>query len=258
MKLEPPKNANYSATVISVGALVELPGLDNLVGVPVLGCTALTQRDVSVGDLRIAFTAETALSEEYARENNLFRDESLNSDPKEVGYLEKNARIRAIRLRGNTSSALLMPLSSLAYTGINPDELREGDTFDTLNGHPICRKYEVQKQHRQDPAKSKIDKAFKRVDKKIFPEHLSTDSYWRNKHLLQDSREVVITQKLHGTSIRVGRVPVLRNKSWTERVFVNGVFRIKTPEYEYRVVCGSRKVIKSVVGDGRGMGRGAA
>lgn len=241
MKLDPPANSSYAAQIIRVPVLVDLPGLDNLVGVPVLGHQALTQKDVAVGDLRIVFTAETQLSEEYACQNDLHRDPELNKTD-ESGYLERNRRIRALKLRGNTSNALLMPLSSLAYTGINPDDLREGDCFDVLNGHPICRKYEIPVKA-SSRGKTKIEKAFRRVDTKLFPEHIDTDQFWRNKHLLRESREVIVTQKLHGTSIRVGRVPCLRQKSLLERL-VNRFLRIATPDYEYDFIAGSRKVIK--------------
>lgn len=240
LNFETPKNANYAAVVVRVNNIVELPGLDNLVGAPVLGHQALTQRDIQAGDLRLAFTAETQLSEAYARENDLHRDASLNKT-EAAGYLEANRRIRALKLRGHRSDALLMPLESVAFTGINPGELQEGDTFDTLNGHEICRKYELPVKQ-GTPAKSKVEKAFKRVDSKLFPEHLDTDAFWRSKHLLRPGREVVVTQKLHGTSIRIGRVPCLRQKGWLER-FLNRW--VTTPDYEYDAVFGSRKVIKS-------------
>lgn len=241
MKLDAPKNANYAAVVVSVPAIVELAGLDNLVGVPVLGHQALTTKGIQPGDLRVALTAETQLSEEYACQNNLYRDTTLNADPSETGYLERNRRVRAIKLRGHVSNALLMPLSSLAYAGINPADLCEGDTFDTINGHEVCRKYEVPV--KQNPrAKSKVERAWKRVEEKLFPEHLETDQYWRNKHLLQPGREVVVTQKLHGTSWRGGRVPVQRALRWWERCLRR--VGVTIPLYEYDVVFGSRKVIK--------------
>jgi len=242
MKLDAPKNSNYAAVVVRVNTLIDLPGLDNLVGVPVLGHQALTTRGVQPGDLRVAFTAETALSKEYAYENNLNRDPLANKYPHEVGYLEKNRRVRAIKLRGHVSNALLMPLSSLTYTGFPTRSLQEGDTFDRLNGFEICRKYEVPVKVQRHQGKSKIEKAFKRVDHKVFPEHLETDQYWRSKHLLQSGREVVITQKLHGTSWRGGNVPVRRALKWYERLLKR--LGLQVPEYEYDVVFGSRKVIK--------------
>lgn len=241
LKLDAPKNANYAATIVRLHTVVDLSGLDNLVGVPVLGHQALTTRDAEVGQLRVVFTAETQLSEQYALLNNLYRQSDLNWDQGQKGYLENNRRVKALRMRGHVSNALLMPLSSLAYTGADLSQLKDGDSFDTLNGHEVCRKYVVKQKHGQNPAKSKVEKAFKRVDAKLFPEHLETDQYWRNKHLLKNDREVVVTQKLHGTSWRGGNVPVKRQKKWHEKL-LNKVF--KTPDYEYAVVFGSRKVIK--------------
>lgn len=242
MHFDAPKNSNYAATVVSVHTLVELEGLDNLIGIPVLGHQALTTKGIEAGDLRVAFTAETQLSEDFCHHNSLYRDETLNLDPTEKGYLERNRRVRALKLRGHVSNALLMPLSSLAYAGINPTDLKEGDTFDRLGDHDVCCKYEVQKQHQQNPAKSKIDKAFKRVDKKLFPEHLETEQYWRNKHLLKTGREVIVTQKLHGTSWRGGNVPVRKQLSLWQRFLK--LLGAQIPEYEWDAVFGSRKVIK--------------
>ncbi|AAN12804.1 RNA ligase [Mycobacterium phage Omega] len=242
MKFDPPANSNYACTVVKIPATITLSGLDNLVGVPVLGHQALTQKDKQAGELALAFTAETQLSEEYAAYNNLFRDSSLNRDQAEKGYLEANRRIRALKLRGHRSDALLMPLESIAYTGVDVSQLQEGDVFDAVNGHEICRKYTLPVK-RQPQAKSKVEKAFKRVDTKLFPEHISTDQFHRNQHLLRPGREIVITQKLHGTSIRVGRVPCLRQKGRLER-FLNRW--LPTPDYTYDAVFGSRKVIKDV------------
>lgn len=241
MKLDAPRNNNYAAQVVRVNKIVEL-GLTNLVGIPALGHQALTTRGVQEGDLVIVFTSETQLTDEYAGQNSLFREVERNVDPDAKGYLEKNGRIRAIKLGGQRSNALLMPLSSVEYTGIDwLHDLHEGDTFDTINGHEICRKYEVPVKPGSRPQKSKIEKAFKRVDAKLFPEHLSTDNFWRNRGQVDSERDCIVTQKLHGTSIRVGNVPVLRQKKWFEK-FINRWF--PTPDYEYDVVYGSRKVIK--------------
>lgn len=244
MKLEPPANKNYAAQVVRIPTLVTLPGLDNLVGVPVLGHQALTQKaGATEGELKIAFTAETQVSHEFAHHNNLYRDASLNVDPNETGYLEANRRIRALKLRGHRSDALLMPVDSVAFATDHWPLLKEGDTFDALDGNAICNKYEIPVKANPRGSAGKIEKAFKRVDTKIFPEHISTDNYWRSKHLLVASREVVVTQKLHGTSIRVGRVPCLREKGRVER-FLNRWF--PTTDYTYDAVFGSRKVIKDV------------
>lgn len=239
MKFDAPLNANYAAVVVRVHTITDLSGLDNLVGVPALGHQALTQKGILPGELRVAFTAETQLSEEFCYWNNLFRHAEANRNPEESGYLEDNRRVRALKLRGHVSNALLMPLSSLSYTGIMPHQLNEGDTFDTINGHEVCRKYELPRKPQSEP-RARVEKVT-RVEEKLFPQHLETDQYGRNKHLLDPNREVVFTQKLHGTSWRGGNIPVRRKKKLPERL-LNRFF--KTPDYEYAVVFGSRKVIK--------------
>ena len=241
LKLDPPANANYAATVLRIPAMLDLPGLDNLRGVPTFGCQALVSKDHEVGELVVAFTAEVQLSEEYARSNNLFRDPTLNADPEQKGFVESNRRIRAIKLRGHRSDALLMPLKSLSYTGVDISQLKEGDAFDALNGHEISRKYVIPMKPGSTAGKAKIERAFRRVTDKQFPMHIETDNYWRCKHLLRPDREAVVTAKLHGSSGRWGVVPALRQKGRVER-FINRW--IKTPDYEHMAIAGSRKVIK--------------
>src|SRR5574338_1274390 len=145
MKLDPPANPNYAATVVRIRSIIPIENCDNVVATPLLGYQAIVGKDTKVGDLGIVFPAETQLSEEYARKNNLHRHCNLNDDESAKGYLEDNRRVKALKFRGHRSDALFMPLSSLWHTdNFVPhvvEYLREGDTFDELNGHEICRKY---------------------------------------------------------------------------------------------------------------------
>lgn len=244
MALKPPVSVNYAATIIKVPATVDLPGLDNLVGVPVFGFQALTQRaGVQHGDLRVLFVAGTQLDAEYASQNNLYRKSvGLNADPDADGYLEANGRIKAIRLRKHTSNALLMPLSSLAYAGFDVTTLKPGDVFDELNGHKICRKY-IPPSSQRKPQIAGV-KASKQVDERLFPRHVDTEHLFRNLHHLRVPKRTVTTQKLHGTSFRAGHVPVARNKGWFERVVINKWLRMPTADTEFKHVYGSRNVVK--------------
>ena len=111
MGFDAPENANYAAVIVKVPEPVTVLGLDNLVAVPLYGYQALTQKDgTQAGDLRVLFMAETQLDADYPAENNLFRNAMLNRDGGETGYLEPNGGVKTIRLRKNTSNALLMPL----------------------------------------------------------------------------------------------------------------------------------------------------
>lgn len=240
MKLAPPKNPNYSAVVVRLSAVNPLAGCDNIVGAPALGFQAIVSKDTQPGTVGIVFTAETQLSDEYARVNNLHRDATLNADPEANGYLEANRRVRAIKLRGHRSDALFMPLTSLAYTGINPDDLNVGDTFDTLNAHEVCRKYEIVKAGPSFIEKNKT-KAASRVYGLHFREHFDTDNYFKVRDNIPADADIVVTAKWHGSSFRMGNTLVQRPLSRLERLAKR--FGVRVQETEYAHVVGSRRVI---------------
>ena len=240
MRLETPANSNYAAVVVRLPPPLTLEGSDFLVGASLLGFQAIISKDHAPGELGIVFPAECQLDTAFCAENSLFRHADLNKDPDVKGYLEDNRRIRAIKLRGHRSDCLWLPLECLAYTGAKLDELKEGDTFDELNGVPICCKFVIKtKSTRNTP---KQEKKFVRVDPRLFPEHFDSENYWRNSHLIPQDAHVYVTQKIHGTSWRGTRTNVLRKLSVRDRIARK--FGVKVLEHEWDAVAGSRKVIK--------------
>ncbi|TDP29799.1 RNA ligase family protein [Nocardia ignorata] len=242
MALTTPKNPNYAAVVVRLTAVNALDGCDNIAGAPVLGFQAIVGKDRAPGDVGIVFTAETQLSEEFAHANNLHREPELNADPAEKGYLEKTRRVRAIKLRGHRSDALFMPLESLAHTGFDITKLTPGDTFDELNGHEICRKYEVASKATQPLVEKNKRKTFTRVDQRYLPEHVSTDQYFRVERQIPADTRIVASQKVHGTSIRVGHTLVARKLTWLERIGRKLGVNVQLTEFDY--VYASRRVVK--------------
>lgn len=236
-----PENDNYAAVVTRVKSINTLENCDNVVGVPLFGFQAIVSKDTNVGDIGIVFPAETQLSEEYVTQNNLFRQSELNADKEKAGYIENNRRVKAMKFRGHRSDSLFMPLSSLEFTGINVQELNEGDVFDELNGHAICKKYAPVRKEFNRVEKNKA-KVFSRVEEKFLPMHYDSDNYFRNKDAIKGNQQVVVTQKLHGTSIRIGNTIVKRNLSLVDKIAQKLGANIRDTEYDY--VYGSRKVIK--------------
>ncbi|MGW0245112.1 RNA ligase family protein [Nocardia goodfellowii] len=240
MNFDKPKNENYAAVITTVKAVLDLPKRDRIVGLPLYGHQAIASKGWTVGDLGVFIPAEAQLSHEYASHNNMYRHENLNRNPGEKGYLEDNRRVKAIKLGGHTSNALFMPLSSLDFTGVDISKLEPGDMFDSINGIEIVRKYEIR------PAKEPNNQAPKprksRVDTRLFPEHVSTANYWRMLHSIDPDDFLYVTQKLHGTSVRVANIPVARKLTWRDRFgrFIGAQIR----ETEYDMVYGSRRVIK--------------
>lgn len=243
MKIDAPENENYAAVVVDIKSINPLEGSDNIIGTPIFGFQAIVGKATQIGDIGIVFPAESQLSEEYARINNLHRHGNLNDDESQKGYIEDNRRVKAMKFRGNRSDCLFMPLESLGYTEVNIDELHVGDTFDHLNNHEICRKYVVKPKGIPRIERNK-EKKFVRIDKALFPEHYDSENYWRNQHVIPGDRRVVVTQKIHGTSIRIGNTIVQRKLGLHERIAQKLGVQVKTQEYDY--VFGSRKVIKDI------------
>lgn len=240
MKIDTPKNPNYCATVVRLPAVRHsLVGLDNLEGASIFGFQVIVSKGTP-DNLGIFFPAETQLSDIYCGYNNLYRHGNLNRNPDEKGYLEDNRRVRAIKFKGNTSNGFFMPLDSLAFTGIDISLLKEGDEFDNLNGYEICQKYQV----KTNPMRSQqeLDRGFVRADKKFMPEHIDTENFFKNFDKIDPETNVIVTQKLHGTSIRIANTLVNHKKTLIERIAsFFGANIIKT---EYAYLYGSRKVIK--------------
>ncbi|GAA2577757.1 hypothetical protein GCM10009862_16350 [Microbacterium binotii] len=239
---------NYAAQVIRVPAPFPLPNADRLVGVGVFGYTVVTQRDGTLreGDLAVFFPAECQISDALAWAANLYRHAERNIDPSQTGYLEDNRRVRALKLRGTVSNGLILPVSVVADAfGVPESDFVEGTAFDAINGEEVSRKYRVKEPAVQVSREAaNVKKAFKRVTDKQFPVHIETDQYLRNEHLIAADDILIVTQKLHGTSFRAGRVPVRRKLTWIERLAKR--LGVKVAETELDVVFGSRQVIKDV------------
>lgn len=253
-------NAGYAANVVEVTEdnLVALPGLDNLNALHALGYQALVSKDIKPGTRVLLFPAETQLHEDFASHNNLFRHSENNVDPTQKGYLEDNLRVRAIKLRGYRSDALVLPLTSVDFLFSKPQEVLfagsdgvtlrdrtwEPQIFDHVEGTEICRKYvRPGSQNSNQPAQPKKV----RVATKFFGEHFDTTRYAGNEHLIPWDAHVTVTQKLHGTSVRFATVPVTKNLSLKERFIKWLGFPVQ--EEEYGFVVGSRRVTKSINGE---------
>ncbi|MFB8281903.1 RNA ligase family protein [Nocardia colli] len=242
MNFDAPKNPNYAATVTAVKAIKPLPGRDNIVSVPLFGYDVIVPKTWQPGELGVFIPAEAQLSHDYATANNLYRHADLNENPDVTGYLEDNRRIKAIRLGGHASNALFMPLVSLEFAGIDVNELREGDTFDVLNGVEIVRKYERPRKTGGASAGGNQTPKSTRIDKVHFPEHLDTSNFFRMSNTIEPSDFLWLTQKLHGTSVRFGRTIVQRKLTLRERIALR--FGVTVQTTEYANVYGSRHVIK--------------
>jgi hypothetical protein len=239
------REPNYSATVIKVHTLVELPGMDKCWGVPMLGYQVIARKDsIEVGQLGVLFTAETQLSESFCKNNNLYESVLLNNDTSVKGYLKDTGRVRSIKLRGHRSDALFLSLKSLEYLGVDINQFKEGDSFTHVDGVEVCRKYLVKQKQSTPKNGQPKNKAVKknRVEAKLIPEHVDSTHWTRAEHTVGDKQWVIVTQKLHGTSVRLAHQICNRELTWKEKVAK--WFGVSVQETEYDYFACSRRVIK--------------
>lgn len=197
--------------------------------------------NVPIGELGIYFPSDLQLSEEYCEYNNLVRkkDDAGNDIG---GYMDPNKRnVKAIRLRGERSDGIYMPLSSLEFTGADLDKFKEGDTITIVNGHEICKKYIPKRSNRGSAPQGNRVRKKKVPIAPLFMEHADTEQLAYNLSAFRPGDQIEITLKMHGTSQRTGYLPVFTGykKTLLDRI----LRRDGKPQYDWGDVSGTRRVV---------------
>ena len=162
------------------------------------------------GDLVVYFPTDGQLSEEFCAQHNLVRkkDDAGNNIG---GYMDPVKRnVCAIRLRGEKSDGLAMPLSCLEYTGVDVRTLEAGFAFTAINGKEICQKYIPRRPNRAAAGSGNRTRKKKVPVAPLFVEHADTEQLAYNLGAFREGDEIEITLKMHGTSGRTARLPVLK------------------------------------------------
>ena len=132
--------ASHCGYVVKIEKLRPHPNADRLQIATFFGNDTCVGLDVRQGEIGIYFPSDLQLSVEFCDENHMCRVKADGTP--DTGYLERDKRaVKAIRLRGEKSDGIFVPIAAVAYTGVNLDELNIGDKVDILNGHEICCKY---------------------------------------------------------------------------------------------------------------------
>jgi hypothetical protein len=198
--------------------------------------------DVAIGDKGIYFPTDLQLSVAFCEANNLVRKKD-DAGNEIGGFLDPDKRnVKTIRLRGEPSDGIYLPISALEFTGVDLDSLEVGTTIESVNGIEICRKYipRIKGDNKTAPQGNKVRK--KKVPKApLFAEHADTEQLAYNLHAFKPGDQIEITLKMHGTSGRTGYLPVLQGykRSLLDRI----LRREGTPIYDWGYVSGTRRVV---------------
>lgn len=222
------------------------PNADRLQLAECFGNTVIVSLDYVENQLGVYFPVDGQLSEEFCRVNDLVRRKDENGNPA-GGYLDPGKRsIKAMKLRGEKSDGLFLPLTSLAnFTTVS--DLKEGDTIAVLNGVEICKKYIPKRKEGTWHGGNRTRKT--RVNfAPTFAQHVDTEQLAYHLGDFRAGDVVELSLKLHGTSGRTGYLPLLREK---KRTLLHKIFNKHPGTYtEYGYVTGTRRVVLDDKHDG--------
>ena len=252
LKLEAPKQRNYSACVVRLGSFVDLPNCANVKSALIFGNSVIVGKDTEAGAVGLFFPVEAALSREFLGANNLYRKpEWGNADPEKKGYFEEHGRIKAVKFRGHKSEGFWIPIESLIYLGVSPKEFPVGAEFDTVGDHEICRKYVPvgNRVNNSTPRTAKMPKMEDRIVPNQFRFHPDTENLRRNIHKIHPDMWISLSDKWHGTSVVLANVLIKRDLTWLERLAKR--LGVKVQDQEYGVTWSSRRVVKGINGESK-------
>lgn len=233
----------YSGYVVKIKTRIH-PNADRLQLATAMGNQVIVGIDVPDESIGIFFPADGCLSREMLINNNLLKIDG--------GYFEDNGRVRSMKLRGERSDGIWLPLESLLWSiyGKDPVNLNVGDQVTEINGRNICYKFVNEKTQKQ--AKQNQPKIAKKWVNTYFKQHIDTEQFRFNVHRIKQGSFITITEKLHGTSFRIGRVldRVIKPLSRWERLLKFLKFPVRNEVSEiYAYMNGTRKtVIKDATG----------
>lgn len=234
----------YSAYITTIRTLRKHSHADRLQCATVFGNNVIVDLSYEEGRRVVFFPVDGQLSEEYASANNLLRKKDENGN-NVGGYLDPDKRnITALKLRGEKSEGLVMPIETLAkYTDI--DSLKDGDQITVLGGVEICRKYIPRVQQRSTQNTVSKTRRHKSKDPKVsypyFVEHIDTAQLAYNMNAFRPGDTCYITLKMHGTSARTANTVAVTKK------YPRGLRRLfgakPKVERDYQTISGTRRCV---------------
>ena len=231
----------YNAYITRIKNMHKHPNADRLQIGECFGNAVIVSMEYEDNQLGVYFPSDGQLSVEFAEANNLLRKKDENGN-NIGGYMDPDKRnVTAIKLRGEKSDGLFLPLKSLEPFG-DITTLREGDRIDTFNGHEICCKYVPRRNVRHGHPSGGNKTRKKKVSvAPLFAEHADTEQLAYNLGAFKADDEIEITLKMHGTSQRTGYLPVFKGY---KRTLIDKIFRREgKPIYDWGYISGTRRTV---------------
>ena len=166
----------------------------------------------------------------------LFR-KNLDGTP-QGGYVDDNAHVKAIKLRGNQSSGIVVPLDRI-YEVWGNQGWQDGDKVTQINDKEFCSKY-IPRNKKSPNLTPKTSYKGRKAEDVIYPEfsmHTDTEQLAYNLDKFHPGDQISITLKMHGTSQRS-----MRTYAELPRGFFRKLFKMK-PKTKPVYVLGTRRCV---------------
>ena len=230
---------NNTAIVTKITNVRTHPNADRVLLATCHGNQVVVGLNTKEGDLGVYFQEGLQLSKELCSANNLYREASLNKNPKDKpGMFDNNGRVRAQKFRGEISDGYWATIDHFTDFVKNPEKMDEGYEFTELNGVLMCSKYITAKTAAQAQGVKKVKAAKSSI---MFKEHIDTEHFGKHLSEFVPNERIIITEKVHGTSGRVGHVKSNRALKLYEKFLIKLGVNIDTTEWKY--LNGSRRVV---------------
>lgn len=219
--------------VVKINSLRPHSNADRLQIATIFDSNVIVSLDTHLDDIGVYFPSDIQLSEEFCKVNDLVRRKDENGNPA-GGYLDPNKRnIRPLKLRGEKSDGLYLPITCMMeFCPIS--DLKVGDTIGVVNGHEICKKYiphcTKAYHYTEKVSKQKVNFA------PTFFEHCDTAQLAYNLEAFRAGDVVELTLKMHGTSARMGYLPLLQPRTLLDKI-------LRRTRKVYGNVIGTRRVV---------------
>lgn len=195
------------------------------------------------GELVLYLPTDGAIERWFGDEFKLFR-KNLDGTA-QGGYLENNAHIRAIKLRGNESSGIVISYSAIVEH-FGEQNWKDGDQVTEINNKLFCYKYipKPSATPRTTPKTSYKGRKAARIKYPDFAMHIDTAQLAYNLGIFRPGDKINLTLKMHGTSQRSAYTWAEYPMSWFRKLF-----HMK-PKRKLQYVLGTRRTVVTTDGAG--------
>lgn len=191
----------YYALVTKLNNLHKDPNSDNLWLADCFNEGVIVGPGMKENELILYLPTDGEIERWFGNEFCLFR-KNEDGTP-QGGYIENNAHIRAIKLRGNQSSGVVIALDKI-YEKFGDQGWKDGDKVNTINDKEFCRKY-IPKRKTNFAGRPKTSYKGRKAEGITYPEfsmHTDTEQLAYNLDKFRPGDMLNMTLKMHGTSQR--------------------------------------------------------